>query len=333
MQRALSALLALLLVAALAGCGRPAAESNPAPLREVSIVLDWYPNAVHSFLYVAQERGYFTDEGLQVQIKMPSENPTDGIKLVGAGRETFALYYHPDILTARFNEAIPIVAVAAVVREPLSGIMAPAGAGIASPRDLAGRRVGYPSIPLNLHMVDTMVTAAGGDAGQVEMIDIGWDLIPAIATGRVDAVSGAYVNHELPIFENEGLAMVRFAPEDFGVPRYYELMLITGERTLQEDPELVAAFWRAAARGHRDVAADPAAGLQVLLDNQRAEFPLKEDVEAFSLGWLLPRMEEAGLPFGAQEAERWQEVAAWLVERGILAEPPQVQEAFVDITR
>ncbi|MFZ5824614.1 MAG: ABC transporter substrate-binding protein [Bacillota bacterium] len=332
MLRKLSLLLiAALLLTACSPASAPSTGGAKAP-KKVSLVLDWYPNAVHSFVLAAEQQGFFTAEGLQVEIKMPAENPTDGIKLVGAGKETFAFYYQPDVLLAR-GEQIPIVSVAAIVRRPLNGIMVPADSPIKSPKDLEGKAVGYPGIPLNVNMVKTMVKAAGGDPSKVTMQDVSWDLIPAIATKKVPAIAGAYVNHEKPLFEKQGIPMTYFAPSDYGVPSYYELVLITGEETVKNDRATVEAFWRALTRGHEWVKANQAEALKLLLAKQNKAFPLEADVEKASLEMLLPWMDEAGVTFGAQRAEDWEKVARWMVDEGVLKPAVKAADGFVPVVK
>ncbi|HWI63682.1 MAG TPA: ABC transporter substrate-binding protein, partial [Symbiobacteriaceae bacterium] len=269
-----------------------------ASVKQVSLILDWYPNAAHTFILAAQEQGYFKEAGFDVTIKMPAENPTDGIKLVGAGKETFAVYYQPDVLLAR-GEGIPVVSVAAIVRKPLNGLMVPADSGIKTPKDLEGKQVGYPGIPLNIPMVRTMVKTAGGNPDKVTMTDISWDLIPALKTKRVPAIAGGFINHEKPILEKEGTPVTYFSPADWGVPAYYELVLITGEKTSKQD---AAAFWGAAARGFEWVKSHKAEALKLLVAKQSKDFPVDVDVETKALETLLPLMEEPGVKFGAQKA-------------------------------
>lgn len=323
--------LLILAMILLAACS-PSGGSGSGNLKQVSLVLDWYPNAVHTFILAAEQEGYFEAEGLKVDIKMPAENPTDGIKLVGAGKETFALYYQPDILLAR-GEGIPIVAVAAIVRRPLNGIMVPESSDIHRPRDLEGKRIGYPGIPLNVNLVNTMVAADGGDPTKVTMTDVSWDLIPAIATRQVEAVAGAYVNHEKPIFANQGIPVRYFAPADFGVPNYYELMLIAGEETAAQQQPMIEAFWRALTQGHEWVKANQADALALLVDQQNQLFPLDPDVEEASLTMLLPWMEDPGVPFGAQKQADWEEVAAWMVAQGVLSPDVKAEAAFVPVVK
>jgi putative hydroxymethylpyrimidine transport system substrate-binding protein len=341
MLRKLSlAILALLLAA---GCGaKPPAPATPSeakqaadparPLKKVSLVLDWYPNAVHTPVLAAEQQGYFQAEGLEVEIKMPADNPTDGIKLVGAGKETFAFYYQPDTLQAR-DQGIPVVSVAAIVRRPLNGIMVPANSGIKSPKELEGKQVGFAGIPLQEGIVSTMVKTAGGDFGKVKLVDVGWDLIPALATKRVDAISGGYINHEKLLLEKQGIPITFFAPADFGVPNYYELVLIAGEQTVKADRATVEAFLRALTRGFAWVKQHKAEALDLLMARQSKEFPLDKDVEQRSLDMLLPWMEEPGVKFGAQKAEDWEKVAAWMKGQGVLKASLNPAEAFVPVVQ
>lgn len=327
-------LLALATTFLLTACSgaKPAPAPAPAKPKQVSLILDWYPNAVHSFIFAAKEQGYFKEAGLDVTIKMPAENPTDGIKLVGAGKETFALYYQPDVLMAR-GESIPVVSVAAIVRKPLNGIMVPADSGIKTPKDLEGKQVGYPGIPLNIPMVKTMVKTAGGNPDKVTMTDISWDLIPAIKTKRVPAIAGGFVNHEKPILEKEGTKMTYFSPAEWGVPNYYELVLITGEETATKQSDTVAAFWGALSKGHEWVKAHKAEALKLLVAQQNKDFPVDLDVETKALDTLLPLMDEAGVKFGAQKGEDWEKVAAWMVAQGVLKSDVKPASAFINAVK
>lgn len=309
--------------------GDSTAAAAAKPPKKVSLILDWYPNAVHSFIYAAVSQGYFKAEGLDVDIKMPADDPTAGIKLVGTGSETFALYYQPDTLMAR-EEGVPVVSIGAVVRHPLNGLMVPTASGIKSPKDLVGKQIGFPGIPLNQALVNTMVAKDGGDPTKVKLTDVSFDLIPAIATKKTDGIAGGFLNHEKLVLEKQGIPMTYFAPQDWGVPNYYELVLITGEQTLKNDPATVAAFWRALAKGQEYVTQHPDDALKLVLDKQDKEFPLDKDVETQSLKLLLPLMSDAQHPFGSQSADDWKNVAAWLKQAGLIKGTTDPNTAFAN---
>ena len=134
--------LLLILAVALAACGGGAAglPKGAEGRTKVSVVLDWYPWANHSGLFLAQSRGYFKDEGLEVDIHPPS-NPEDILKVVAAGTDQFGISYQPDVLSAR-AAGVPVKSIAALVQHPLNTVMTPKGSGIARPKDLEGKKVG-----------------------------------------------------------------------------------------------------------------------------------------------------------------------------------------------
>ncbi|MCA9725598.1 MAG: ABC transporter substrate-binding protein, partial [Kurthia sp.] len=122
-----------LLVVVLAGCSSKAKDGKE--LKEVTVMLDWYPNAIHSFLYVAMEKGYFKEKGLDVKLQYPS-NPTDPLTLTAAGKSTIGIYYQQDVIMARANEGVPIQSIGTIVQSPLSQLMSLKESNIQRPRDL-----------------------------------------------------------------------------------------------------------------------------------------------------------------------------------------------------
>ena len=298
-------------------------------LAEVDIMLDWYPNAVHSYLYVAQEKGYFEEEGVKVNIQFPA-NPTDPINLAAAGQITLGITYQPDVIMAR-EKGVPVKSVGAVVRSPLNHIVIMEDSPIQSPKDLEGKRVGYPGIPVNIPLLKTMVANDGGNPDAVEMVDVGFELGSSIVTGNVDAVIGAYINHEVPVLRHKGHETRYFNPIDFGVPSFYELVVVTNDATWASEEEAIRAFWRGATKGYEFMRDNPQEALQVLLTNQdEANFPLIEEVEQQSLEILLPKMaSDAG--FGSQDEASWQETIQWLKDFGLIEEEPALSDIFVNI--
>ena len=305
--------------------GKSTDETN-----KVSIMLDWYPNAVHSYLYVAEEKGYFEEEGIDVEFQFPA-NPTDPLTLAASGKITMGLYYQPDVIMAKANEDIPVKAVAAIVREPLNHVVYRSDDPIKSPKELEGKQVGYPGIPINEALVKTVVEHDGGDYEQVEMINVEFELGSSLISEQVDAVSDMFVNHEVPLLRSEGYDVDFINPVDYGVPSYYEVVAVTSDETWEEEQESIEAFWRAARKGYDFMVENEEEALQILLDNQdEANFPLDKEVETESLNILLPKMEsEEG--FGTQEKASWEETANWLKEYGLIEEVPNIDDIFVNI--
>ncbi|MDP4170706.1 MAG: ABC transporter substrate-binding protein [Bacillota bacterium] len=298
-------------------------------LQKVSLMLDWYPNAVHSFLYVAQEKGYFKEQGLDVDLKMPADT-NDPLKMVAANQIDIALSYQPVLLMAR-GEGIPVKSFGAVVRHPLNQLMVPADGPIKSPKDLEGKTIGYPSVPLDEAIVQTMVKADGGDASKIKMVDVGWDLIPAMATKKTDALIGGYINHEKLLLDKQGHPMRTLNPQQYGVPDYYELILVAGEKSLKEKPDIFKKFMKAAAKGQQYVKNHPEEGLSILLKHEEKTSPLDKGVETKSLQILLPLMDAGGKGFGYQDPSVWENVSKWLYDNKIVKTKLKSDDAFVNL--
>ncbi len=299
-------------------------------LKKVSIMLDWYPNAVHSFLYVAKEKGYFEEEGISVDIQFPA-NPTDPINLAAAGKITLGISYQPDVIIARANEDVNIKSVGAIVRSPLNRVIFNEDSDIQSPKDLEGKTVGYPGIPLNESLIQSMVKADGGDPNKVKMIDVGFELGSSVVTNKVDAVIGAYINHEVPVLKHQGYETRNLNPTDYNIPSYYELIAVTSDQTWEKEQESIEAFWRAATKGYEYTAKNPKEALEILMKNQdEANFPLEMEVEVQSLDILLPLM-KSEQQFGSQDKEQWQQIISWMKDAGLIEKEPKLEDIFVNI--
>jgi len=310
---------------ALNACSAPK-ETGKEQLDELTVLLDWYPNAVHTFLYAAEEQGYFAEAGLKVKLQTPADT-NDAIKLVAAGKADLAISYQMQVAISR-GEDIPIVSVAALVRHPLNQLFVLDSANVQRPKDLAGMKIGYPSIPRDESIVNTMVAFDGGDPSQHTYVDIGWDLIPAMTTGRVDAIIGGYVNHEKLLLEKEGVKLKAFDPSDYGVPDYYELVLTASEKGIEQKGDMMKRFIEAATRGFDYTMEHPTEALQYLLDEQSQDFPLDEQIEQQSLAILLPLMDAGAEAFGTQAEQSWQHTIDWLIEQGHLKQAIDARDAF-----
>ncbi|MFC3750722.1 ABC transporter substrate-binding protein [Paenibacillus sp. GCM10012306] len=303
-----------------------AAASKP---HKLTLMLDWYPNAVHSFLYAAQENGYFAEEGLDVEIQMPADS-NDALKLVAANKIDLALSYQPQVLMAR-GEQIPVLSIAAIVRHPLNHLMVPANSSVKTPADLTGKTVGYSSIPLYEAMVKTMVRSSGGDPESLQLVDVGFNLIPALSTGQTDAIIGGFINHEQLILEKEGHPVTSLNPTDYGVPDYYELVLVASQEGMQNSQAYFKKFLTAAAKGQKFVKEHPEKALSLLFKHEDQTSPLDKDIEKKSLEILLPLMDPGNEPFGYQDPDSWNKVQQWLKENGLLSAEVAPEEAFINL--
>lgn len=296
-------------------------------LTSVTLALDWYPNANHAGIYMAQANGYFEDAGLDVDIFVPAD-PTTVLQTVGAGRDTFGITYQNDVLQARQNE-VPVQSVAAMVQHPLNSIMVLEDSDIESVADLEGKTIAMAGVPSDEAYLESMLAHNGLSLDDVETVNVGFDLMPAILSGRADAVIGVYWTHQTILAEHEGHPVRYFRIEEHGVPDFYELVIVAGEETVADQPETVSAFLGALRQGFRDAEADLDTALQHLMDESPE---LVEEVEREGLELLAPLWTDEGeVPWGTQTADRWNDYTAWAQEEGLIDADVVADDAWVDL--
>ena len=349
-HRVLAILLAATMcVASVTGCGKQSADNSSAAgteaednsaaetadtqtdnkdLREVNVVLDWYPNAIHTFLYTAIERGYFAEEGLDVKIHFPA-NDNDALALVAAGKAEIGMYYQQDVIQAVANQGTGIKSIGAIVQSPLNVILSLKDKNITKPEDLVGKTIGYGGTVLSEALAKCMMENVGADASDVNMINVGFELMSSMTTGNVDATIGCLVNHEVPQLEEEGFDVNYFSVSGYGIPNYYEEVFLTNDDLLENEPEVVAGFLRAAKKGFDDFKADPDGCLAILMNNQNEEnFPLTQSVEEQSCATLSPLMETEDAAFLTQTDECWQENIDWMLENQLIDKAVDVSDVM-----
>ena len=321
MKKFLALILSGIMMLSVAACssGQTAENENIAgELQNFDIVLDWYPNAVHSFIYVAMEKGYYEEEGLNVNVQFPS-NTNDAISLTAAGQADAGLYYQTNTVSTAANQNIPIKVIGTVVQHPLNIVMSMGESGINGAKDLKGKTVGYPGTPDNEVFIKAMMEHNGLKYEDVTMQDVGFDLNTALITGNVDAIIGGYINHEYPTLLQEGYDVTYFDITDDGIPDYEELVLVTGEKQIEEESDKLEAFIRASKKGFEDMKKDPQAALDTLLKYQdEGNYPLDPEIEKASMEILLPLMESDEQEFLTVNEQSWTDTIDWLNEQGLL---------------
>ncbi|MBS5150834.1 MAG: ABC transporter substrate-binding protein [Butyricicoccus pullicaecorum] len=330
LKRMLSAGLALCLLV-LSGCGAPKETPTADGLKPIEVVLDWYPNAIHAFLYNAIEKGYYAEEGLEVKLRFPS-NENDALSLVAAGKADIGIYYPQYIIQARADQNVPVKGIGAIVQYPLGVVTSLAEKNIKSPADLVGKNIGYGGSELSEAIIRTMMKNVGADSTDITLTNVGFDLMSAMTTGNVDATVGCMVNHEIPQLIEEGFDINYFSMSDYGVPKDYEMVFLANDKTIEQDTETLKAFLRASQKGFADMKNDPQGSLDLLLRKQSAdEFPLSRTVEEQSMNVLLPAMETDEAPFLSQREEVWQTDIDWLLENKLIDNPVAVSDVMVDL--
>lgn len=307
-----------------AGCGEKEDVLEPSGSKRVELMLDYFPNADHAGVYAAQAGGHFEQAGLDVEIREPPD-PAAPIKQVAAGRVDLAISYEPEVLRAR-DQGLNVVSVGAVVREPLTSIISLPEAKIDSPRDLRGKTVGTAGIDYQSAYLQTILREAGVPADSVRERNVGFSLTPALLTGRVDAVLGAFWNYEGTELRMRGRRPRIIRMEDAGVPTYNELVLVANEDALERDGDKIRAFIGALSRGSRDLRRDPDKAIEGLLEaNPDLDPELQRAVVEVTLPLFLPPPDK---PFGWQDPADWDAFAAWMQDNELLEKPPDARGAY-----
>ena len=251
-------------LAALAAAVSFASSALANATQKVTLTLDWTPNPDHIGIYDARDTGLFARVGLDVSIRAPSD-PTAPLKLVAAGDSDLAISYEPELFFA-VAKKLPVVAVAAVVSRPLNSFMA-IEPQIRSLHDLKGQSIGITGVPSDYATLDTALNAVGLTRQNVKIVNVGYNLLPALLAHRVDAVLGVYRNVEGIQLKLRGLHPTIIPVDRAGIPSYDELVLVASKTRLQNDPgyrSLVQRFVGAFLAGSADARTHPGRSLAIL---------------------------------------------------------------------
>jgi putative hydroxymethylpyrimidine transport system substrate-binding protein len=326
LTRRLSLVLLVLAAVVLAACGERKEPTGAPPQQRLRLMLDYFPNADHAGIYAAKDSGAFGRAGLDVQIQTPSD-PAAPLKLLAAGKVDLAISYEPELLLAR-DKGLQLVAVGALVQQPLTSIISIGKHAIADPKDLKGKTVGTAGIPYQSAYLKAILDRAGVDPSSVKEVNVGFNLVPALKTKKVDATLGAFWNYEGVQLRLEKQRPKIIRMENVGVPTYQELVIVARRQDLAKGGERVRRFMRALAQGHAELRSDPAAGVQPLL---KANPDLDRNLQLESVKATLPAFfPAAGKPFGWMDSAQWATYGDWMYSNKLLGRPPNASRALTD---
>jgi putative hydroxymethylpyrimidine transport system substrate-binding protein len=314
--------------AVVAGCGE---KEEPKPgdseATALNFVLDFYVNPDHAGIYTALENDLFARAGLDVEITVPSD-PALPIKQVAAGRADLAISYEPEVLLAR-DQGLDVVAVASIVDEPLTSLIAPGSAGIKAATDLEGKTLATAGIPYQDAYLETILDEAGVPAGSVENVDVGFSLLPAVLGGRADAMLGGFRNVEGVDLDLRGENPVVLPVDKLGVPKYDELVLVANASELERNAEAIRLFIAALEKGTADAVADPAAATEAILDNGDG---LERELTRAEIDATLPLLEDTddGRPFGYLDPDEWEEFIGFMADEGQIMQRLETTEVLTN---
>jgi putative hydroxymethylpyrimidine transport system substrate-binding protein len=318
-RRPFAALLALVLIAVLGGCGTTSG-SDSRPDQDAELLLDFAPNAVHAGIFLALQRGYDEAEGVRLDVEAPGQS-TDGIKALLSGQADLAIVDIHDLAIAR-AKGRDVVGVMALVQTPLAAVLAQPG--VRRPRDLEGRKVGVTGLPSDDAVLKSIVEGDGGDAAKVRKVTIGFNAVQALLSKKV-AGATAFWNAEGVALEEKRPGTQQFRVQDFGAPSYPELVLATTRETLEAEAPVVRAAIRALRRGYEATINDPESAVSALTDEEPTldRALTEKELDAVSASFT------AGADFyGQLDRERLETWATWEQRFGIVKAKPDVGAMF-----
>ena len=247
-----------------AGCGEKEESIRGGETEELELMLDFFVNPDHAGIYAALENGHFEGAGLDVTPRVPSD-PAAPIKLVASGQADLAVSYEPEVLLAR-DQGLDVVAVAAIVPEPLTSLISLPDAGIADPADLRGKTIATAGIPYQDAFLGRILRDARVSPDEVEQVSVGLGLEQAVLSGKADAMLGGFRNIEGVSLEERGENPRVVPVDELGIPTYDELVLVASGEQVEEDPEAIRLFIAALEGGTEDAVADPEAATDAILE-------------------------------------------------------------------
>lgn len=293
-------------------------------LKEITMVLDWTPNTNHTGLYVAQEKGYFEEQGLDVEIILPGEAGAN--QLVASNQAEFGIGAQESLTEARVQD-IPIVSIAALIQHNTSGFASPIDKGIESPADYEGKTYGGWGAPVEKAVLGSIMEQEGADVEQVDIVNIGnSDFFTAVERD----IDFAWIYYGWTGIEAElrgDELNMQYLTDYSDKLDYYTPILMTNENMIAEDPETVRAFTEAVSQGYEFAIDEPEQAADILIE---AVPDLDPELVKASQEWLSPKYQDDSPQFGQQQEQVWADYAEWMFDNGLLDEKLDVKQAYTN---
>ena len=302
-------------------CGTKQDVISAAKTKQFTLALDFFPNADHAAIYSAIAHGDFRAVGLDVRPEVPSD-PSAPLKLLAAGSVDMAISYEPELLLAR-DQGLKLVSVAALVQRPLTSIIALPASHVSKVADLAGKTVGTAGIPYQAAELQTALQSAGVDPARVRQVNVGFNLVPAMLSGKVAATLGGFWNYEAIQLAQLHKRPLTIPVDRAGVPPYDELVLVVRQQQARTRGQDLRAFLQALTRGEHETRADPAAAAGLVLN---ANPSLDRGLQLASIQRTLPATvpADATKPLGWQDPSAWASFSSWMFSHRLVAHDPSV---------
>ncbi len=326
-NRILTAFLAVA-VLGLASCGGTAApETTQPPTSEpvkATLSLDWVPNTNHTGFYVALDKGWYREQGIDLEIQIPSD-PAAALKQVAFGHTEFGVSFEEEVTIAR-SQDIPVMSIAAIIQHNTSAFASLKERGITRPKDFEAKTYASYGLPLETAVIKGLMQCDGADFDKLEFVDVGFDAFPALLAGRVD-IAWIFLAWDGVQAEIMGYELNTIPLYGSCVPDYYTPVIIAGETTIEEQADLVRRFMAATAQGYAYAIAHPAESAEILLKHSPESDP---ELVRRSQEWLSPHYQEDAPRWGEQKADVWRTFGEWMTDNNLITGSFDPDKAFTN---
>lgn len=324
------ALVGLLAIAGLSACSgeNNASKSGEGDkLEKVTLVLDYTPNTNHTGIYLAKEKGYYKDQGIDLEIIQPSDS--DSVTLVASDKAQFGVSYQEDVTYAltREKDPLPVKAIATIIQHNTSGFAAPVEKNIKTAKDFEGKTYGGWGSPSEEAIIKLAMEKQGADFNKLKRVDIGKDDYFTATKKNIDFawIFDAWTGVEARL-KNVKLDYIPIKDIDPALD-YYTPILITNNKTIKENPELVKKFMAATSRGYEEAIKDPSGAADIL---SKAVPELDKNLVKTSQEYLAKLYKDDAQKWGQMKAEVWKNYAKFMQDNGLIKKALNVDEAFTN---
>lgn len=324
------ALVGLLVIAGLSACSgeNNASKSGEGDkLEKVTLVLDYTPNTNHTGIYLAKEKGYYKDQGIDLEIIQPSDS--DSVTLVASDKAQFGVSYQEDVTYAltREKDPLPVKAIATIIQHNTSGFAAPVEKNIKTAKDFEGKTYGGWGSPSEEAIIKLAMEKQGADFNKLKRVDIGKDDYFTATKKNIDFawIFDAWTGVEARL-KNIKLDYIPIKDIDPALD-YYTPILITNNKTIKENPELVKKFMAATSKGYEEAIKDPSGAADIL---SKAVPELDKNLVKTSQEYLAKLYKDDAQKWGQMKAEVWKNYAKFMQDNGLIKKALNVDEAFTN---
>jgi putative hydroxymethylpyrimidine transport system substrate-binding protein len=337
MRGVLSIATLLAIVVLLAGCGgggdssstgagsETAAQTKPKkPLSGMSITLDGYSGPENLGVLMAKWEDYFDEVGIDLTTYSPA-SPDRPVEYTANGTVDVGISREPELVLAQ-SKGIPVVAIGSLVAEPTAAMIWLQKSGIKGVADLKGKTIGTAGLPMQAKLLESVLAQAGLSLSDVKLKNVGYNMVPTLFKGKVDAIFGASWNLEGSQLETLGADPVISKVQDLGIPPYEELLIIAPREGLKKEPQMYRDFMAAVARGTGTSIEDPDLAFEAVDEDVEADYRVTPKAREAQVEATLPLLSESGEMDPAQAKS----LVEWMYSEGMIKKKPSVSSLLTN---